>query len=70
LRKDRNLSLPGGTRRNFLKGSLVGGVATAMYPALGAAREVLPALPPAEVRSFELEEATIDDLQEGMKSGK
>ena len=41
-----------------------------MYPALGAAREVLPALPPAEVRSFELEEATIDDLQEGMKSGK
>lgn len=70
MRKDRNLSLPSGTRRNFLKGSLVGGVATAVYPALGAARELLPAPPTADVSSFELEEVTIDDLQEGMKSGK
>ena len=40
-----------------------------MYPALGSAREILPARP-ADVPSFELEEVTIDDLQAGMKSGK
>jgi amidase len=41
-----------------------------MHPALGAAREITHAPTPPEVRSFELDEVTIDDLQAGMKSGK
>jgi amidase len=41
-----------------------------MYPALGAGRAILPASPPVDVPSFELEEVTIDELQAGMKSGK
>jgi len=53
-----------------LRGGVVGGVAAAMYPALGAAREVAPPSAAAEVPSFELDEVTIADLQEGMKSGK
>lgn len=41
-----------------------------MYPALAAAREItLPSAAP-DVPAFELDEVTIDDLQEGMKSGK
>jgi amidase len=49
---------------------LVGGVAAAVYPALGAAREVASPSEPPGVPSFELDELTIDNLQEGMKSGK
>ena len=41
-----------------------------MYPALSAAREVVHPSAAPEVPSFELDEVTIDDLQEGMKSGK
>jgi amidase len=41
-----------------------------MYPALAAAREISSTAPPAEVKSFELDEITIADLQEGMKSGR
>jgi amidase len=70
LRTDRNRSSRGGSRRDFLRGSLVGGVAAAVYPALGAAREVASPSEPPEVPSFELDELTIDNLQEGMKSGK
>ena len=60
-------------RRSFLKTALVGAAAAAtpLYPALGAAREVNCATPsPAAVRAFELDEVTISDLQDGMKSGK
>jgi amidase len=70
LRTDRNRSSRGGSRRDFLRGSLVGGVAAAVYPALGAAREVASPSEPPGVPSFELDELTIDNLQEGMKSGK
>jgi len=59
-----------GTRRGFLQSSLMGGAAAALYPALGAARVVAPVLSVAEVRSFELDEINIDQLQTGMKSGK
>jgi amidase len=69
LRKDRNRSSQDGSRRSFLKGSLVGGVAAAMYPALGSARETAPP-PAADVPAFELDEVTMGDLQDGMKSGK
>ena len=70
MRKDRNRSSQGGSRRDFLTGTLVGGVAAAMYPALGAAREMVPSSTPPDVPTFELEEMTIGDLQEGMKTGK
>jgi amidase len=62
-------------RRKFLRTSLVGGVAAAVaapfLPLIGEARESSqpPALP-AEVPSFEFDELTIADLQEGMASGK
>src|ERR1700722_19642922 len=60
-------------RRSFLKTAVCGGVAatlTPLYPALGAAREIVAAAAAAEVKSFELEEITIAELQDGMKSGK
>jgi amidase len=73
-------------RRRFLRTTLIGGAAAispALYPALAAARsnaqEETPAprsaqaaqpAPAPEVKSFELDEVTISDLQEGMKSGK
>jgi amidase len=46
--------------------------AAASYPALGAAREITsaPSQPQSGVKPFELDEITIDGLQEGMKSGK
>src|SRR5690349_13944775 len=65
-------------RRSFLQTALIGGAATALtplHPALGAAR-ANPAPAPAagnaaaEVKAFELDEITIADLQDGMKSGK
>lgn len=59
-----------GSRRGFLQSSLVGGVAAVVYPALGAARVVAATAPAAEVKPFELDEITIDQLQAGMKSGK
>ena len=60
-------------RRQFLQGSLLSGLAVGVAPSMeaefgenrdGAARN-LPGVP-----AFELEESTIAELQEGMKSGK
>ncbi len=66
--KDDN-RVPG--RRRFLQASLLGGVGAAVYPALGAAREVSAvAVDAPESSTFELSEITIGGLQEGMKSGK
>ena len=59
-----------GSRREFLRSSLISGAAVAVYPAIDAARVTSRATPAAEVRSFELDEITIDQLQDGMKSGK
>jgi amidase len=56
-------------RRGFLQAGLLTGAA-AIYPALAAARETVAAPTAPEIRSFELDEVTIDDLQAGMKSGK
>ena len=66
------------SRRSFLQSALVTGAASALYPALGAARAVASSHlaeserpePGAEIKPFELDEITIADLQEGMKSGK
>src|SRR5215469_5181925 len=59
------------TRRSFLQSAVTSTAATVMYPALGGARAVAPAKPASpEVKPFELDEITITELQEGMKSGK
>ena len=59
------------SRRRFLKNSVTATAAAALTPALSAACVVPtnpepPSLPPA----FELDEITVSDLQDGMKSGK
>jgi len=58
------------SRRKFLQSTLRGGTAAAVYPALGAAHEIAPPSRVPDVKPFELEEVTIDQLQAGMKSGK
>ncbi len=63
-------SLPSNSRRNFLRAGLVTTVASAAYPALGAARVIDQQSPDVIPREFELDELTIDDLQQAMQSGK
>jgi amidase len=60
------------TRRSFLESAVTTTAAAAIYPALGAAREIAsPASPQAsEVKPFELDEITIAELQDGMQSGR
>jgi len=71
------------SRRSLLKIAALGSTAatlTALYPALGAAREIASSTPDSDkqrpevhypsVQPFELDEITISDLQEGMKTGK
>src|SRR5437667_4795973 len=58
-------------RRRFLQTSLFGGVGAAILPALAGARELTDGSTSAsQVRPFELDDATIADLQAGMNSGK
>lgn len=74
-RNRRTAELPS-NRRSFLQASFFGGAAATLspfYPALGAAREISSSATSSaatEVKSFELDEVTIADLQDGMKSGK
>ena len=65
-------SKSGSSRRGFLQSTLTASAAVALRPALSSAREVSrPAeSPAAQVKPFELEEITIAELQDGMKSGK
>ncbi|HVR26066.1 MAG TPA: amidase [Candidatus Polarisedimenticolia bacterium] len=61
------------SRRTFLKVTAVGGAAAALtplYPALGTARESTSDVRSPDIKPFELDEITITDLQDGMKSGK
>jgi amidase len=67
------------SRRSFLQSALVTGAASTVYPALGAARATVASSPGDErarldpepaVKPFELDEITIAELQEGMKSGR
>jgi amidase len=59
------------SRRQFLQNAVNAGAVVAVYPALGAARDVTPAKPATpDVKPFELDEITIPELQDGMKSGK
>jgi len=68
------LSNSGSSRRTFLKNSVTAGgaAAAAIVPALGAGRVITKAevVPAPEIKPFELEEITISELQDGMKSGK
>ncbi len=58
-------------RRSFLQSAVSTTAAAALYPAQSAGREIFsPAPPRAGVQPFELEEITIPELQEGVKSGK
>jgi amidase len=61
-----------GTRRSFLKTTLIGSAAATLplYKALGAAREIASSTAAPGVKSFELDEVTVSELQDGMKSGK
>ena len=62
------------SRRNFLRNSLMAGTAAAVDPALSAARDITAAKTatpqPFALQPFELEEITISELQDGMKSGR
>ncbi|HVI09980.1 MAG TPA: amidase [Candidatus Binatia bacterium] len=60
-------------RRRFLKTAALGGVAAGLapcYPALAAAREITPAAVAPGVKPFELDEITIAELRDSMKSGR
>jgi amidase len=61
------------SRRSFLQNTLTVGGATALYPALAAGQEITSSRCEAtasEVKPFELDEITIDELQQGIKSGR
>ena len=66
------LSKSRSSRRGFLQSTLTASAAVALRPALSAAREISAAANSAapDVKPFELEEITIAELQDGMKSGK
>jgi amidase len=60
-------------RRSFLQTTLTTSAAAALYPALAGGREISAPKTDAsvaEVAPFELDEFTIADLQDGMKSGR
>src|SRR5450755_119960 len=65
---------PATSRRSFLQSTIATGTAAALYPAMGSARANAAAGPhpklAPDVRPFDLEEITISELQDGMKSGK
>jgi amidase len=75
LRNRRTTKLAS-NRRSFLQAACFGGAAatlTPLYPALAAARDISSSTSGSqatEVKPFELDEVTIADLQDGMKSGK
>jgi amidase len=60
------------SRRKFLQAALTAGGTAALSPALSASRVVNTPPEPttAEVKAFAIEEITIPELQDGMKSGK
>ena len=55
------------SRRNFLQTTVVGGISAALLPSLARAEEVTA---PAAVPDFELDEVSISDLQDGMRSAR
>jgi amidase len=69
----KNDTISGASRRSFLKTSVIGGAAAALtpgYPAMGAAREIARPETNLDIKSFELDEMNISDLEDGMNSGR
>jgi len=65
------LPRPAASRRKFLQAALNTSGSAALYPALSAGRVLAPATRAATpIKPFELDEITIAELQDGMKSGK
>ena len=66
-----NKQITSESRRSFLKKSLIGGIAAASFPSLTFAEnknaEIFHGI---NIQPTELDEITIDELSEGMKSGK
>jgi amidase len=64
----------GASRRKFLQAALTTGGTAALYPALSAGRAMAApttaGVKPFEPNPFELDEITIAELQDGLKSGK
>jgi len=61
----------GSSRRTFLQKAVAATAAVSSYPALVVGREITSEFAAApQVRPFELDEITIGDLQDGMKSGR
>jgi len=62
----------GSSRRRFLRNAVNATAVATVFPALGAARAAASSPVPAapDVKPFELDEITIPELQDGMKSGK
>ena len=60
------------SRRKFLQNTAIASAATTLYPALGAAREIVRETKsaPQDVKPFELDEITIAELQDGMNSDR
>jgi amidase len=58
------------TRRSFLSSSLKAGAASLTLPAFAQTVHANAAAPAPEVAPFELDEITVVELQEGMRSGK
>src|SRR3954451_15489431 len=59
------------SRRKFLQATVASTAAAALYPVLGAARQVGgPASRAFSVKPFELDEITISELQDSLGSGK
>lgn len=60
------------SRRTFLQAALTTGGTAALYPALGAGRVQASPIPSAapNMKPFELQETTLPELQDGLKSGK
>src|SRR5271156_305861 len=68
-------TVSGANRRSFLKTAALGGAAATLasqyqYPALAAARQIAQPAQRPDIQAFELDEITVSDLQDGMKSGK
>ena len=63
-------ALPTVSRRTFLSTAAISGAATALTSTISVAGERAAKTVAYQPRPFELEELTISDLQEGLKSGK
>jgi amidase len=72
VKKNSRSVSEGVNRRGFVATALLGGMSTALLPALAGVREIaMPAAPLSrDVPSSELEDLTIADFQSGLASGK